>query len=339
MKKILVGLLAVFIVLAVALLVLVNRWSRTPYGHLDPKAAVLLKYVEITGKGSSFAQVTPAALRTWYKESWRGKGVKVEWVEDRLIPGPRGEIPVRIYADRGRGRRPAILYYHGGGWVAGGIDTHDNVTRYLASVSSCVVVSVDYRLAPEHPFPAAVEDAYAALQWVRANAEAIGADPQKISVAGDSAGANLAAVVSLLSRDKKGPEILCQALIYPVTDLSSMSTPSYEQFAERFFLTREGMEWFRSLYVPNKEDWDDPYVSPLLSKDHRNLPAAVVITAQFDPLRDEGEAYAEKLRQAGVPVKLFRYEGMIHGFVSFPELFGQARDALDRIAAEVNRSR
>ncbi len=336
MKKVLIGILVGLVVAAAALWVIVGHWSETPYGPLDPKAAVLLKLVRVTTGGKAFSQATVAELRTWYNESWKGKGPEVEWVEDRLIPGPGGEIPIRIYADREAGNRPAILYYHGGGWVLGDIRTHDRVTRYLATGSSCVVVSVNYRLAPEHPFPAAVEDAYAALQWVSTNAETIGADPLRIAVAGDSAGGNLAAVVSLLSRDRKGPPICCQALIYPATDLSSLNSSSYRQFGEGFLLTKEGMEWFRSHYLPNSEDWIGPYASPLLAPDHRNLPPAIVITAQFDPLRDEGEAYAEKLRQAGVPVKLFRYDGMIHGFVSFPDVFRQARDALDRIASEVN---
>lgn len=336
MKKILIAIFACLVVIASALWVIVSRWSATPDGPLDAKAAVLLKLVRVTTGGRPFAQATVPELRAWYNESWKGKGPEVERVEDRLIPGPQGEIPIRIYADRGTRNRPAVLYYHGGGWVLGNLDTHDKVTRYLAAGSSCVVVSVNYRLAPEHPFPAAVEDAYAALQWVSTNAETIGVDPLRIAVAGDSAGGNLAAVVSLLARDRKGPPISCQALIYPVTDLSSLNTSSYRQFAEGFLLTKEGMEWFRSHYLPKMEDWNHPYASPLLAQDHRNLPLAIVITAQFDPLRDEGEAYAEKLRQAGVPVRLFRYDGMIHGFVSFPEVFRQARDALDRIAAEVN---
>jgi len=336
MKKIVIGILGCLVVVGVVLGVLVNRWATTRYGKLDPRAALFLKYIEITAGRRSFAGLTPEELRAWYNESPRAKGREVEWVEDRLIPGPQGEIPIRIYGAGEAGKRPAIVYFHGGGWVVGGIDTYDNVTRYLAAECSCAVVSVDYRLAPEYPFPSAVEDAYAALGWVSAHAEAIGVDPLRISVAGDSAGGNLAAVVSLLSRDRKGPPIVRQALIYPVTNLSSLDTASYNQFAEGFFLTREGMEWFRSHYLPKKEDWGDPYASPLLAQDHGNLPPALIITAQFDPLRDEGEAYAEKLRQAKVPVKLYRYDGMIHGFVSFPEIFRQARDALDRIAAEVN---
>lgn len=339
MKKILIGTISALLILVAILLVFLDRWSTTPFGRLDPKAALFLKYVEITTGGRPFAEASPAALRARYNERRRWKEVKVERVEDWLIQEPWGEIPIRIYADRGTDKRPVIVYYHGGGWVLGGIETHENVTRYLAAKSSSVVVSVGYRLAPEHPFPAAVEDAYAALQWVFGNAEAIGADPLKISVAGDSAGGNLAAVVSLLSRDRKGPPILCQALIYPATDLSGLHTVSYKQFAEGFFLTREGMEWFRSHYLPEPEDRSNPYASPLLAQDHSGLPPAIVVTAQFDPLRDEGEAYAEKLRQAGVPVKLFRYNSMIHGFVSFPEIFRQARDALDRIAAEANPSR
>jgi len=200
------------------------------------------------------------------------------------------------------------------------------------------VVSVDYRLAPENPFPAAVDDAYAALQWVSENAESLGGDPSRIAVAGDSAGGNLSAVVSLRARDRNGPKVSCQALIYPATDPSSLDTQSQNDFATGFLLTKEGLEWFRSQYLPRPEDRVDPYASPLLAPDHSNLPPAVVITAQFDPLRDEGEAYAEKLRQAGVPVEVVRYESMIHGFVSFLGIVDQAAEALDLIGTRVKQA-
>lgn len=338
MKKVLIAGCVVIAIIALSAFVLVNRWATTPYGKLDYKVAIVLKLLEATSDARPFHEILPDELRAWYNERPRGKSVEVAGVEDRSIPGPRGEIPIRIYTPVGAGNPPVIVYYHGGGWVVGSIDTHDAVARELANRAASIVVSVDYRLAPENPFPTAVEEAYAALAWVSQNAESLGGDATKVAVAGDSAGGNLAAVVSLMARDKSGPTIRFQALIYPVTNLSSLDTESYNNFAEGFFLTKEGMEWFRSQYLPGKEDWVNPHASPLLAKDHSNLPPAIVITAQFDPLRDEGEAYVEKLKKAGVQVKLSRYDGMIHGFVSFGDLLGEATEALDEIAAEFKRT-
>ena len=338
MKKILIGLCVAVVLIALIAVVLVNRWANTPYGKLDYKVAVILKMFEATAGRTSFAEVSPAELRAWYDQRPKREGIVLQSVEDRNIPGPRGQIPIRIYTAERIGKRPVIVYYHGGGWVVGNIETHDNVTRYLAKACGGIVISVGYRLAPENPFPAAVDDAYAALQWVSENAESLGGDPSRITVAGDSAGGNLSAAVSLRSRDRNGPKISCQVLIYPVTNLSALDTGSYNNFGTGFFLTKEGMEWFRSQYLPKPEDRADPYASPLLAPDHSNLPPAVVITAQFDPLRDEGEAYAEKLRQAGVPVEVARYDGIIHGFVSFVGIVDQAAEALDLIAARVKQA-
>ena len=319
-------------------MVLVNRWANTPYGKLDYKVAILLKVFEATLGDGSFSEVSPAELRELYNQRPKREGVALQSVEDRSIPGPRGQIPIRIYTAEGTGKRPLIVFYHGGGWVVGNIETHDDVTRYLAKAAGGTVVSVDYRLAPENPFPAAVDDAYAALQWVSENAESLGGDATGITVAGDSAGGNLSAVVSLRARDRNGPKIARQALIYPATNLFRLDSQSQNDFATGFFLTKEGLEWFRSHYLPRTEDRVDPYASPLLARDHSNLPPAVVITAQFDPLRDEGEAYAEKLRQAGVPVEVVRYDGVIHGFVSFLGIVDQAAEALDLIAARIKQA-
>ncbi len=336
MKKFLVGLCVLVALIAVVALVLVNRWATTPYGKLDYKMAVILKMFEATTGQRSLSDASPTELREWYNSRPKNEGVELQRVEDRSIPGPLGPIPIRIYTADGTGNRPVIVYYHGGGWVVGNIETHDAVTRHLAKSLGGIVVSVDYRLAPENPFPAAVEDAYAALQWVSENAESIGGDSTRIAVAGDSAGGNLAAIVSLRARDRKGPKILYQALIYPATNLARLDTESHKNFSEGFFLTGEAIGWFRSLYVPNPEDRLKQETSPLLAQDHGNLPPGLVITAGFDPLRDEGEAYAEKLRQAGVPVDLKRYDGMIHGFISFIGVIDQATDALDSIASKVN---
>jgi acetyl esterase len=339
MKKLLLGSCAGAVLAVLIAGFLVNRWASTPHGRLDLRTAVLLKVVEATAGKRDLSATAPSELRAWYNDRFPKRRVVLESVEDLKIPGPGGQIPIRIYAAEGSGARPVIVYYHGGGWVVGNLETHGNVAGYLAKASGGIVVSVDYRLAPEHPFPAAVEDAYAALEWASGNAARLGGDPGRIAVAGDSAGGNLAAVVSLKSRDANGPKIRCQALIYPVTNLVSFDTGSHRDFAEGFFLTKEAMEWFRSHYLPDPQDRENPYASPLLARDHANLPPAVVITAQFDPLRDEGEAYAAKLAQGDVPVERIRYDGMIHGFVSFLGLLDEAEDALDRIAARIRRTR
>ena len=227
------------------------------------------------------------------------------------------------------------MYFHGGGWVIGDLDTHDVVCHAIARRAGAVVVSVDYRLAPEHKFPAAVVDCYAATEWVSANAERVGIDPARISVGGDSAGGNLAAVVCLKSRDENGPRIALQVLVYPVTDLSSFATGSYGEFAEDHYLTRSLMEWFRGYYLSSTEDARNPHASPLLAASLSDLPPALVITAECDPLRDEGEAYAKRLEQAGVPVTCMRYAGMIHPFFSMSGAIPRAFDALQQVAEAV----
>jgi acetyl esterase len=254
-------------------------------------------------------------------------------IENRAVPGPRGDIPVRVYTPQGRAPFPVLVYLHGGGWVIGSLDTHDPLCRYLANAAGCVVVSVDYRLAPEHPYPAAPEDAYAATRWVAANAEAVGGDPSRLAVGGDSAGGNLSAVVALMARDRGGPRLVFQLLVYPVTDAPSSDHASYRENAEGYLLTRAAMDWFWDHYCAERADRADPYLCPLCAKDVSRLPPALVITAEFDPLRDEGEAYAARLREAGGRVELRRYPGMIHGFFSMGALLTQARAATAEAAA------
>ena len=255
-------------------------------------------------------------------------------VEERSIPGPGGKILLRIYTPEGRGALPVVVYFHGGGWVIGTFETHDGVCRHLAKQSQAVVVSVDYRLAPEHKFPAAAEDCYAATCWVADNAAALGADAKRLLVGGDSAGGNLAAVVSLMARDRGKPKIAFQMLIYPVTN-HAYDTPSYRDNADGYLLTRDAMVWFWNHYLSGESDGANPYASPLRAASLAGLPSAMVVTAELDPLRDEGEAYAEKLRQAGVPVKLKRYDGLIHGFFSMTGVFEQAKQAVADAAAEI----
>jgi len=249
--------------------------------------------------------------------------------EDRELPGPAGPIQVRVYSPGGGGS-PVLVYFHGGGWVLGSVETAHGVCSTLARSSGCAVVSVDYRLAPEHAFPAAVEDAWAATVWVAEHAEEVGGRPGALAVGGDSAGGNLAAICSLRARDRSLPLAL-QLLVYPVLD-ADLETGSYRAFAEGYWLTREGMRWFWEQYLP-AGDWFRPEASPLRAPDLRGVAPALVITAEYDVLRDEGEAYARRLEEAGVPVTLSRYDGMIHGFFRLPGVIGRARDALDEAAA------
>jgi acetyl esterase len=263
--------------------------------------------------------------------------VKIAEAVDRRIPGPAGEIPVRVYRPEGEAPLPALVYFHGGGWVIGSLETHDGSCRDLANRIGCVVVSVDYRLAPEARYPAAAEDCYAATKWVAENAKALGVDASRIGIGGDSAGGNLTAVVALMARDRRGPALRHQLLIYPVTD-ADFSRPSYRENAEGYLLTARAMEWFWGHYVPDAAQRQDPYAAPLRAKDLSGLPPAFVLTAEYDPLRDEGEAFAARLQQAGVPTRLQRYDGAIHGFFAMGLLAEVARRAIDDAAAEARRA-
>lgn len=254
--------------------------------------------------------------------------IPVGRVEDRSVPGASGgpPIPVRLYWPRTAGDRlPLLVFFHGGGWVIGDLDSHDPLCRAMANETGAVVMAVDYRLAPEHHFPAAAEDAYAATAWAHAHAAELGAAPSRLAVAGDSAGGNLAAVVALMARDRGGPRLRLQVLVYPVVDCAR-NTPSYRANAEGYFLTAAHMRWYWEQYL-GTADGSHPYASPLRARDMSGLPPAYVVTAEFDPLRDEGEAYAQRLREAGVPVTARRYDGMFHGFFSLAELLPAAREA------------
>jgi acetyl esterase len=258
-------------------------------------------------------------------------------VEEHRVGVPGGEITVRGYTPAGTGPRPALVFFHGGGWVIGDLDTHDGICRSLANAAGCVVASVDYRLAPEHKYPVAAEDAFAATRWVATRASRIGVDGRRLAVGGDSAGGNLAAAVTLMARERGGPALGFQLLIYPVTH-HSFDTPSYRECADGYLLTRAGMGWFWSHYLRRVEDGQHPHASPLLARSLADLPAALVITAEYDPLRDEGEAYAARLREASVSVTLTRYPGMIHGFFRMINLVDEARQARDEAAAALRKA-
>jgi acetyl esterase len=261
----------------------------------------------------------------------------VAGVADHRVPVAGSAITVRTYSPGGPGPYPALVYYHGGGWVIGDLYTHDGLCRSLTNAARCLVASVDYRLAPESKYPVAVQDSYAALQWVVAHAARLGIDPRRVAVGGDSAGGNLATVVALVARERGGPALVHQVLIYPVTD-HAFDTPSYVENATGYVLTRAAMRWFSDHYLERTAQSREPYASPLRAPSLAGLPSALVITAECDPLRDEGEAYAARLRDAGVPVTLTRYTGMFHGFIRMTRILDKARTAVDEIAGSLQKA-
>jgi acetyl esterase len=277
-------------------------------------------------------EVPPAQGREMFRmisNTLEPQGISIGKVDNMSIPGPAAPIPVRVYTPVASGGTalPALVFFHGGGFVIGDLETHDALCRTLANETGAKVVAVDYRLAPEHKFPAAADDCYAATKWVEANAATLGVDPNRIAVGGDSAGGNLAAVVCQTAKQKGGPHIVLQLLIYPVTQLRS-KTESMKNFAEGYFLEKKTMDWFFDQYTTPTTDTNDPRVSPLASNDLSGLPRAYIVTAGFDPLRDEGKAYADKLNRAGVAAVYVDYPSMIHGFFSMSGVLPQARQAI-----------
>jgi len=303
-----------------AVIDLVIKSGRPAYHELSPKDARQL-----------FRETRPASTPT---------PPEIGAVRDLAADGPWGPIPLRLYRPAGVAASTplaALVYFHGGGWVIGDLETHDVLCRQLTAESGVSVVSIDYRLAPEHKFPAAADDAWAATRWVVAHAAEVGLDPNRLAVGGDSAGGNLAAVVALLARDQGAPSIALQVLLYPVTDVAA-ETPSYRDFAEGYLLTREGMRWFIAHYLNAKDEAADWRASPIRARSLAGLPPALIVTAGFDPLRDEGEAYAARLREAGVRVDSVCYGGMIHGFVPMGRLIDTAGRAVSLIAGSLGQA-
>ena len=303
---------------------------------LDPQARAILERIARANL-PPYPELGAEGARILYRESRGALAAappEVAAVENLRASGPAGEIAVRLYRALGSAageRLPALVYFHGGGWTIGDLDTHDVVCREFANLARCAVVSVDYRLAPEHRFPAAVEDAVAATRWVAAHADALGLDPRRLAVGGDSAGGNLATVVALVFRDARGPRLAMQVLLYPATDMAC-DAASQLRFAEGHLLTRDAILWFRGNYLRGPEDESDWRASPLKARDLAGLPPAHIVTAGFDPLVDEGRAYADRLQAAGVPVTYECFEGMIHGFVTMGGVIAAAHHAIGRCA-------
>jgi acetyl esterase len=286
--------------------------------------------------------LTPAAARAQYEARIAAMAppAQVARVEEREIAGPEGApLRLRIYTPRGQGPFPLLVFYHGSGFVLCSLDTHDGICRNLCAGAGCVVASVDYRLAPEHPFPAAPEDCLAATRWCADHAAGLGADPARLVVGGDSAGGNLAAVVALRLRDEGGPRPVGQLLLYPVTDWHTPGWPSYAENAEGYGLTRATMEWFWGHYLADPaRDSAHPHAAPLRAASLAGLPPALVTTAEYDPLRDEGEAYARLLEKQGVEVEATRYPSMIHGFLHLVGVGREAKSYNAEIAQRLRRA-
>ena len=310
---------------------------------VDAGTQAFLDIISSSG-GKPVAEQTPAEFRETVRAGSLALAPPVEElhsVRDVAVPGPGGSLPVRIYTPRAVAAGdllPIVVHFHGAGWVGGDLDTHDAIARYYAKHADAVVVAVDYRLAPEHRFPAAVDDAYAAVQWASDHAPELGGDASRLAVLGDSAGATLATVVCRLARDRGTPSIRFQALLYPALDLRIASSyPSRDAFGGGdYFLSVADMHWFRAHYLghPDAEE-SDPRVSPVASDDVQRLPPALVVTAGYDPLRDEAKVYADRLSAAGVPVEYHCFESTVHAFISFSALIPAGVEALTFVASRL----
>jgi acetyl esterase len=330
---------AVILVLIIAGSLIINYWTHTNYGRLNTEFAIMLKYSNYFYP-HSFKNMPIDKIREYMDNRfarWSSKPIPFNNIKNIDVNTPSAKVPVRIYTPDSGTTFPVIIYSHGGAWIGGSINDYENVCRKLSKNTNAVIVSVEYRLAPEHPFPAGLNDVYNVLQWAYKNAAVIHGNANQIAVVGDSAGGNFSAVISQMARDRKGPPITCQVLIYPSTNIYELNTKSWSYFENGFDISRDDMKKSISLYVPRKEDRKNPYVSPLLSENLKNLPPALVITAEFDPLRDEGEAYGEKLKGAGAHVVVTRYKGVTHGFINMDKFSNQADTALNQICLYLQR--
>ena len=301
----------------------------------------LQAFIEESADAPPFHQLSIEEVRATTSEVFSVENpFPVGEVTDRTVPGPEHEIPVRISRPEGEGPFPVTMFFHGGGFVSGGLDSHDQLCRELTNAAETAVVAVDYRLAPEHPFPAAVEDAYAATEWAAENATEFGGDANRLAVAGDSSGGNLAAAVAHMARDRGGPDLAYQLLLYPTVSPDT-DWDSVEENGEGYFITAEDLEWFDDQYFEDDSDRRHAYGSPLVADDFEGLPPATIVTGGFDPLRDEGVAYAKQLEEAGVDVTHRHYNDAIHAFVQMatdPFGFERSREAFEDVCDDLREA-
>ena len=304
---------------------------------LAPEYVMMFEQLEESSSAASrISEMTPAEVREMYRTMRPvNPDLPIYSIRHETIFGPLGDIPLRIYTPEGSGPFGVLVYFHGGGWVIGDLDTCDSVCREISTIGNLVVVSVGYRLAPEHLYPAAGEDCYAAIEWAAANGDILKSNG-KLGVAGESAGGNLSAVVSQKARDNSGPTIDFQCLLYPVVD-HDMTRPSYEENGEGYLLETESMLWFWDKYCPDKAKRDEPGASPLRAKNLASLPPALIVTAEFDPLRDEGEAYANAITDAGGEARTVRYDGLVHDFFATAALFECSRGPFIETVKEIQK--
>jgi len=305
---------------------------------IDPQTQKLLDAAKASGLPPVYWLQYPRARQRMFNAFIiKDTPIEVGKVEDVQIPCTWGKMMARIYTPAGTGPFPVVVFFHGGGWVLNSVETHDSVCRHITRMSECILVSVEYRLSPECKFPGPVDDAYSATQWVYDNAAKFNGIPDKLAVAGDSSGGNQAAVVTLLSRDRNGPPIKLQVLVYPVMDYFFPGTQSYIDVATGFSLSRDQMIWFWNHYLNPDDDVNNPYICPLRAETLSNLPPAVIFTAENDPLRDEGELYAKRLSEVGIDVSLTRYDGLMHGYIMQWRVLDKGMDSLKKISAEIKR--
>ncbi|SFP44322.1 alpha/beta hydrolase [Salibacterium halotolerans] len=332
---------AVILILCFAVITVwsVEKWSQTVQGDLPSKTAVILHAINHNLVSLDTNITVPDFLTP---DRSKEDGVTMERHDTTITTGGKNtEIPVRVYSYSDTENAPVIVYYHGGAFLKGygSLDTHENVIRSLAARTGAVVISPAYRVAPEYEYPAAVKDSYNTLQWARRHAEQYGGNPDKIAVAGDSAGGNLAAVTAMKARDENGPDLFAQLLFYPLTTFRDVNFDSRTTYDSGYFLlSRQVMQKAREAYTPKQRMWDNPYTSPLHAQNVSNLPPAYIVTSEFDPLRDEGEKYGRKLHEAGIPVQTTRYQGAMHGFVSFFQIMKRGDHALAQSAAFLERA-
>jgi acetyl esterase len=336
------GIVVVIVPLLLLYLALkINRLRFRNEGTLDLRSALIMKFIQFGKRARS----TPPEFLSLEQQRveldtlarrFAGGGPRMAVERNLEIPGPADPIPIRHYCRwPDETPRPVLLYLHGGSFALGSLDTHDNVCRALAAAADCTVLSVGYRLAPEHPYPAGVDDAYAALSWAAAESQSLNGDPGRLAVAGDSAGGTLAAAVCLMARDRRGPAIRHQVLVYPATDATTVERESYRLYGEGYMLDTAQVLWAQEQYLPDPRDRFLPYASPLLAPSHAGLPPATMVAAEFDVLRDEGRAYAEALERAGVPVRYECVPGVTHSFFSAQRLLPQARQMIRLIAEDL----